>query len=82
MADGTGRNPERSDGRRYRVIRNRWQPDRLRLAAGTSTLTFTVERHPNGDLDLKPVLPTDPGDRLNWASAPWKRIGPPIRELP
>jgi TRAP-type C4-dicarboxylate transport system substrate-binding protein len=47
-----------------------------------SSNTFTFIRHPNGDLDLEPVLPMDRGDQFNWASARWRRIGPPVREIP
>jgi TRAP-type C4-dicarboxylate transport system substrate-binding protein len=44
--------------------------------------TFTFRRHANGDLDIRPVLPMDRGDRFNMASAPWRRVGPPIRAIP
>jgi TRAP-type C4-dicarboxylate transport system substrate-binding protein len=47
-----------------------------------STNTFTFKRHANGDLDIKPVLPMDRGDRFQWASAPWRRVGPPVRDIP
>jgi TRAP-type C4-dicarboxylate transport system substrate-binding protein len=47
-----------------------------------STLTFTFKRHANGDLDVKPVLPMDRGDRFVWAAEPWRRVGPPIRAIP
>jgi hypothetical protein len=47
-----------------------------------STLTFTFERHANGDLDIKPVLPMDRGDRFQWASGPWRHVGPPVRAIP
>jgi TRAP-type C4-dicarboxylate transport system substrate-binding protein len=43
-----------------------------------STNTFTFTRHDNGDLDLEPVLPMDRGDRFEFASATWRRIGPPL----
>jgi TRAP-type C4-dicarboxylate transport system substrate-binding protein len=45
-------------------------------------LTFTFQRSADGSLDVKPVLPMDPGDRLVWASAPWRRVGPPVRTIP
>lgn len=47
-----------------------------------ATLAFTFKRLAHGDLDVQPVLPMDPGDRFVWAGAPWKRIGPPIRDIP
>ena len=47
-----------------------------------STNAFTFERKANGDLELDPVLPMDRGDQFNWASAPWRRVGPPVREIP
>jgi TRAP-type C4-dicarboxylate transport system substrate-binding protein len=76
---GSRRNPRPGDIGSYGIVGNRIVFDWPQVA---STLTFTFERHANGDLDLKPVLPMHPGDRFNWASAPWKRIGPPIRALP
>ena len=49
--------------------------------AGT-TLTFTFERHADGGLDLEPVPPMDPGDAVVWAGGPWRRVGPPVRDIP
>ena len=46
------------------------------------TLTFTFRRRADGTLDLTPVLPMDIGDRVVWSSAPWTRIGPPVRKVP
>lgn len=46
------------------------------------TITFSFKRHANGDLDLKPLLPMDRGDQFVWASAPWRRVGPPVRKTP
>jgi hypothetical protein len=40
------------------------------------------ERAALGDLDITPVLPMDRGDRWVWASAPWRRGGPPVRDIP
>ena len=45
-------------------------------------LTFTYKRHANGDLDMKPVLPMDRGDRFNWAADRWRRVGPPLGAIP
>jgi TRAP-type C4-dicarboxylate transport system substrate-binding protein len=49
---------------------------------GSLTFTLTFKRRANGDLDIGPVLPMDRGDRFEWASAPWRRVGPPIRDIP
>ena len=49
---------------------------------GSLTFTLTFKRGANGDLDVKPVLPMDRGDAFNWASAPWRRVGPPIGDIP
>lgn len=46
------------------------------------TLTFTFERDDSGSLDIAPVLPMDRGDRFVWGSAPWRRVGPPVRAVP
>ena len=45
-------------------------------------LTVTFKRHRDGSLDLDPVLPMDRGDRFVWFSEPWRRIGPPVRDIP
>jgi TRAP-type C4-dicarboxylate transport system substrate-binding protein len=45
-------------------------------------LTFTFKRDRNGSLDVKPVLPMDRGDQFVWASEPWRRVGPPVRDVP
>lgn len=63
----------------YRVVGERivfeWPDEAL-----TSTFTFT--RRANGDLDLEAVLPMDAGDRFQMSSAPWRRVGPPVRLMP
>jgi len=63
----------------YQIIGNRLIFDWPQVA---STLTLQFARRDNGDLGVKPVLPMDRGDRWVWASAPWRRIGPPIRDIP
>ena len=45
-------------------------------------LTFTFKRAEAGSLDLKPVLPMDRGDQFVWASGQWRRVGPPVRDVP
>jgi TRAP-type C4-dicarboxylate transport system substrate-binding protein len=47
-----------------------------------SVLTFSFKRGQGGSLDVKPVLPMDRGDQFVWASAPWRRVGPPVRDVP
>ena len=73
------RDPDAAYSATYELKGNRIIFDWPQVA---STLTFTFTRHANGDLDIKPVLPMDPGDRFNWASAPWRRIGPPVSDIP
>jgi len=63
----------------YKVVGNRIVFDWPEVA---STLAFTFKRLPGGDLDVQPVLPMDPGDRFVWAAEPWRRVGPPIRDIP
>jgi hypothetical protein len=45
-------------------------------------LRFRFARHADGTLDVDPLPATDIGDQFVWASEPWKRIGPPVREIP
>jgi hypothetical protein len=45
-------------------------------------LTFSFKRHDSGSLDIEPVLPMDRGDQFVWGSAPWRRVGPPVRAVP
>ena len=47
-----------------------------------SVLTFTFKRGESGLLTVKPVLPMDRGDQFVWASEPWRRVGPPVRDVP
>jgi TRAP-type C4-dicarboxylate transport system substrate-binding protein len=50
---------------------------------GTGTvLTVSYRRLKGGSLDIKPVLPMDRGDQFVWTSEPWRRVGPPVREIP
>jgi TRAP-type C4-dicarboxylate transport system substrate-binding protein len=63
----------------YRIIGRRLIFDWPRVA---SVLTFTFVRDADGSIHLTPVLPMDPGDQQVWASAPWRRIGPPVAPIP
>jgi hypothetical protein len=47
-----------------------------------SVLTFTLKRKKGDTLDVRPVLPMDRGDQFVWGSAPWRRVGPPVRDVP
>jgi C4-dicarboxylate-binding protein DctP len=47
-----------------------------------SVLTFSYVRRKDDTLDITPVLPMDPGDQYVWASTPWHRVGPPVRQIP
>jgi len=47
-----------------------------------SVLIFTFSRDRDGTLHLRPAPSVEPGDRGVWSSAPWQRIGPPVREIP
>jgi TRAP-type C4-dicarboxylate transport system substrate-binding protein len=49
---------------------------------GGTTLTFRFTREPDGTLQLAPLAPMDPGDAVVWAGGPWRRVGPPVREIP
>jgi hypothetical protein len=46
------------------------------------TLTIAFKRHEDGSLDVKAVLPIDHGDQFVWTSSPWRRVGPPVRDVP
>jgi hypothetical protein len=45
-------------------------------------LTFKFKRASDGSLDLDPVKPMDLGDQYVWASERWRRVGPPVRDIP
>jgi hypothetical protein len=47
-----------------------------------ATLVFTFMRERDGTLHLKPVLPMDRGDQFVWSGAPWRRAGPPVKQIP
>jgi TRAP-type C4-dicarboxylate transport system substrate-binding protein len=68
--------PDAAHWATYEIVGDRIVFDWPQVA---STLTFTFKRHSNGDLALNPVLPMDGGDRFEWASARWQRVGAPIR---
>jgi TRAP-type C4-dicarboxylate transport system substrate-binding protein len=45
-------------------------------------LAFKFSRAADGSIELKPLPPTDPGDAVVWAGGPWRRVGPPVRDIP
>jgi TRAP-type C4-dicarboxylate transport system substrate-binding protein len=47
-----------------------------------SKLIFTFTRDRDGTLHLRPAPSVERGDRFVWSSEPWRRIGPPVREIP
>ena len=47
-----------------------------------SVLIFTFSRDRDGTLHLRPTPSVEQGDRFVWSSEPWRRIGPPVREIP
>jgi hypothetical protein len=47
-----------------------------------SVLIFTFSRDRDGTLHLTPAPSVERGDRFVWSSEPWRRIGPPVREIP
>jgi TRAP-type C4-dicarboxylate transport system substrate-binding protein len=47
-----------------------------------SILAFRVDRLADGALDLTPIPPMDPGDAAVWSGGDWRRVGPPVREIP
>ena len=49
---------------------------------GGTALTFRFTREADGTLQLAPLAPMDPGDAIVWAGGPWRRVGPPVREIP
>ena len=62
----------------YQIVGNRIAFDWPQVP---TTLTFTFKRHADGDLDIKPVLPMDRGDRFQFSGL-WRHVGPPVRAIP
>jgi hypothetical protein len=60
------------------------QADRLVFdwPSEASVLTFGFTRRSGDTIVVKPVLPMDRGDQFVWGSAPWRRVGPPVRDVP
>jgi hypothetical protein len=45
-------------------------------------LAFRFRRDTDGSIELSALPPTDPGDAVVWAGGPWRRVGPPVRDIP
>ena len=45
-------------------------------------ISYRPAPHADGSRVLDPLPADDRGDRFVWSSEPWKRIGPPVREIP
>jgi TRAP-type C4-dicarboxylate transport system substrate-binding protein len=56
--------------------------DRLMFDWGESMLTFVFARDDDGTIQLKPLRPMNSGDAVVWAGGPWRRVGPPVRDIP
>ena len=56
--------------------------NRLVFDWSDSALTFTFKRVAEGMIEVKPVPPMDRGDRVVWAGGPWRRVGPPVLDIP
>ena len=56
--------------------------NRLVFDWGESTLTFAFARDDGGTIQLRPLRPMNAGDAVVWAGGPWRRVGPPVRDIP
>ena len=61
----------------YEIVGNRlvfdWRGD---------ILTFEFTRDADGTIQLEPLPPMSAGDAVVWAGAPWRHVGPPVRDIP
>ena len=56
--------------------------NRLVFDWGENTLTFEFARDDGGTIQLRPLRPMNAGDAVVWAGGPWRRVGPPVRDIP
>jgi len=56
--------------------------DRIVFNWENAVLIFTFSRDRDGTLHLTPAASVERGDRFVWSSEPWRRIGPPVRDIP
>ena len=61
----------------YEIIGNR-----LVFDWGGDILTFEFAREDDGTIRLEPRPPMNRGDAAVWAGGPWRRVGPPVRDIP
>ena len=78
LLGGGWRISETGDRGVYKIVGNRIV---LHFAGAGTDVTLTFNRRRDGTLDMRPVPPMDPGDRHVLASAPWKRVGPPVASV-
>ena len=61
----------------YQIVGNRlvfdWRGD---------VLVFDFTRDADGTIELEPLPPMSSGDAVVWAGAPWRHVGPPVRDIP
>ena len=55
--------------------------NRLVFDWGGDILTFEFARGADGSIRLEPLPPMHPGDAVVSAGA-WRRVGPPVRDIP
>jgi TRAP-type C4-dicarboxylate transport system substrate-binding protein len=81
LRDGKWQNGEGPDAIKgtYAVTGNRIA---FNWPSENSVLIFTFSRDRDGTLHLTPTSSVEQGDRGVWSSEPWRRIGPPVREIP
>ena len=56
--------------------------DQLVFAWRGDVLAFEFGRDTDGSLELEPLPPMNAGDAVVWAGGPWRRVGPPVRDIP
>lgn len=68
--------PEEYSGT-YEIVGNR-----LVFDWGGEILTFEFAREGDGTIQLEPLPPMNDGDAVVWAGGSWRRVGPPVRDIP
>jgi C4-dicarboxylate-binding protein DctP len=78
LLGGRWRISETGDHGTYKIAGDRIL---LHFVGPDTNFTLTFKRRPDGTLDMRPVPPMAPEDRHVLASAPWKRVGPPVASV-
>ena len=78
LLGGNWRISETGDHGTYRIVGDRLV---LHFVGPGTTFTLTFTRRGDGTLDMRPVPPMGPEDSHVLASAPWKRVGPPVAKV-